>query len=98
MTAWGFLITAFNYSFALHIYEALLVVCRHNPVSPELYLLACIPGLSPLESLISHQDFKAEPRGHRGSAESRTIYHRQRLLSPLPSLTGSALKYRSVAQ
>ena len=47
---------------------------------------------------MSRQGFEAEPQGHRGSAESRTAYHRQRLLSPLPSLTESALKYRSVGR
>ena len=81
----------------------LLFVRRYNPVSPGLYLLAYIswpisPGLYLLESLMSRRGFEGQPRARRSNAESRTAYHRQRLLSPLPSLTGSALKYRSVAR
>ena len=94
MTAWASLNTAFNYGFELHIDEASSLRPSPQPriswpVSPGLYLL---------ESLMSRQSFEAEPQGHRGNAESRTAYDRQRLLSPLPYLTGSALKYRSVAQ
>lgn len=47
---------------------------------------------------MSRRGFEGEPRARRSNVESRTAYQRQRLLSPLPYLTGSALKYRSVAQ